>query len=78
MPNRSHHRPGHLDQPLLDYLDGATHVSIRCTCHREVIWMTADLVAKVPRAVTYAEYKARLVCRCGRRGWASIDPIPRR
>lgn len=77
MPN-PRHAHSHINRPLLEHLDGATHVEIRCFCHRIVIWMTRDLVARVPGAVTYGDYKDRLRCRCGLKGWATISAIARR
>jgi hypothetical protein len=78
MPNPHERRHSHLDVPLLDALDGATHIEISCRCGHAVIWMTRDLVARTPGAVTCGEYRERLKCRCGLKGWATIAAIGRR
>jgi hypothetical protein len=79
MPNPAH-APGRRQRlALLDYLDGATHITITCRCGREKIWMTRDLVDKLPGAVTCSNYENRLKCSsCGLKGWVLIRPIPRR
>ncbi len=65
--------------PLAEHLNGATHVSIRCRCHRQEIWLTSDLVARVRGAVTCNDYQNRLRCsHCGLKGWTMISPIDRR
>jgi hypothetical protein len=72
----------YLSQPLAQYVKGATHVQIRCTspqhCGRSATMLTADLVAKLPRALTVRDFQERMKCqKCGCRGWASIEPARR-
>lgn len=72
-----------MGEPLIDYLDGATHIILRCTspkqCYHQKQMMTADLVALLPRARSVQDFKERLVCsKCGCRGCLMISPMLRR
>jgi hypothetical protein len=79
MPNPRQHAT-FLDQPLDEYLRGATHIRITCTCPRAVghcgyskDMLTSELVRAQPSARTYQDFRDHLKCsRCGAKGWASI------
>ncbi|CAN5453442.1 hypothetical protein BH09PSE4_BH09PSE4_13770 [soil metagenome] len=70
---------GPRDRPLDEHLGYATHIVIECRwCPRRVVMMTSDLYELAPGAVTYADFRTRLVCsRCKAKGWARIRPAGR-
>ena len=71
-----------LDRDFLEYLDGATHIQIRCIspsyCGRTVYRLTSEIVALLPRARTVREFQDRMICqRCHCRGNCDISPARR-
>ena len=72
--------PNFLDVPLVERVQYASHVLIRCNppsfmppCSHSAIWLTSKLHAALPRCRTYGEFRDRLVCsQCGRRGFLDI------
>lgn len=79
MPHHPTNRLAYNDRILLEDLDGATHVEIRCRCAHQQIWRTAVLIERCPRAVTIRDFVERLRCsKCNLRGWCLISAIPRR
>jgi len=64
--------------PLVDHIKGDTRIRIVCRCGHETIMRTADLFAKLPRAVTCSDFQEKMKCkRCGLRGWARINAAGR-
>ncbi len=84
MPNPRQHAT-YLDLPLDQYLYGATHIEITCTCPRAVgtcghrkRMLTRELVALCPGAVTVQDFRDRLRCQgCKTKGWARIEGLGR-
>ena len=75
-------RQNQLDWPLTVYLDGATHIRIRCTspkhCGNATHMLTSELVRRLPRARTVRDFQERMYCqRCDIRGCSEIEPARR-
>lgn len=60
------------------YLNFASHVWISCNwCPHKVLWSVRELYEKCPGALTYGDFKGRLLCKCGSKGWANFTAAGR-
>ena len=71
-----------IDLPLARFVNGASHVEIKCVspqrCGRTVVMLTAHLATKAPKPRTVREFQNVLRCaRCRCKGWATITAARR-